>query len=97
MNNSYVTVASEGLTQTTRYIPITKKKTAIQLKTFYPPQVMVGSQLVKQLGSCITPASNMIDLTINKPHFTRDDFQGNWQVVQDIKKKKESKQPTRSS
>jgi hypothetical protein len=44
MNNSYITVTSGGSTQTTRHIPITKKQTAVKLKSFDPPQVMVGSQ-----------------------------------------------------
>jgi hypothetical protein len=72
-----ITVCSGGSTQTTGYIPITKKQTAVQLK-------------FSTLHSII-PASNMIDLTINKTPITSYDFQDNWRVVQG--RKKESKQP----
>jgi hypothetical protein len=38
---------------------------------------MIGSQLLNQPGNNIIPASNMIDLTINKTPITSDDFQDN--------------------
>jgi hypothetical protein len=60
----------------------------VQVNSVDPTQAMVGSQLVNQPGNNITPASNMIDLTINKTPITSDDFH-NWRVVQDIKRKRE--------
>jgi hypothetical protein len=56
-----------------------QKANSSATKNFDPPQVIFGSQLVNQPASSITPASNMIDLTLNKTSITSDD---NWQVVQ---------------